>query len=68
MITEEFEKAFNPERPALVIYAMGTTFKGGIDDMKAVNAILEKHPDTAFSVMLTELCSAVICLILNTGI
>ena len=47
MITEEFEKAFNPERPALVIYAMGTTFKGGIDDMKAVNAILEKHPDTA---------------------
>lgn len=47
MITEEFEKAFNPERPALVIYAMGTTFKGGIDDMKAVNAILAKYPDTA---------------------
>ncbi len=45
MIPSEFEKALKPGRPALMIYAMGTTFKGGIDDQAAVNAILAKHPD-----------------------
>lgn len=45
MIPEEFDKALKPSRPALVVYAMGTTFKGGVDDMEVLNAVLEKHPD-----------------------
>jgi len=47
MIPEELEKALVPGRPALMVYAMGTTFKGGIDDQAALNAVLEKHPDIA---------------------
>lgn len=45
MIPGELEKALVPERPALVIYAIGTTFKGGSDDMDALNAVLDRHPD-----------------------
>ncbi|MCR4740571.1 MAG: aminotransferase class V-fold PLP-dependent enzyme [Lachnospiraceae bacterium] len=41
----EFEKALKPDRPALVVYAMGTTFKGGIDDQDALNAVLSRHPE-----------------------
>lgn len=44
MIPEELEKALRPDRPALVIYALGTTFKGGIDDMDALNSVLDRHP------------------------
>ena len=44
MIPEEFEKAIVPEKPALVVYAIGTTFKGGVDDMPTLNAILDKFP------------------------
>jgi histidine decarboxylase len=47
MIPEEFEKSLITDRPALVVYAMGTTFKGGIDDQKALNAILAKYPEMA---------------------
>lgn len=45
MIPEELERALVPERPALIIFAMGTTFKGGIDDQDSINAVLEKYPD-----------------------
>ena len=45
MIPEELEKALKPDQPALVVYAMGTTFKGGVDDMDALNAVLAKYPD-----------------------
>ena len=45
MIPEEFEKALVPGRPAMVVYAMGTTFKGGSDDIDALNAVLDRHPD-----------------------
>ncbi|SEL18876.1 histidine decarboxylase [Butyrivibrio sp. ob235] len=45
MIPEEFEKALVPDKPALVVFAMGTTFKGGVDDQAAINAILAKHPE-----------------------
>ncbi len=45
MIPEELEKAIRPDRPALVVFAMGTTFKGGIDDMDALNAVLAKFPN-----------------------
>ncbi len=45
MIPEEFEKALVPDRPALIVFAMGTTFKGGVDDQDAINVILERHPE-----------------------
>ena len=47
MIPEAFEKELIPDRPALVVFAMGTTFKGGVDDMDAINEILGRHPETA---------------------
>lgn len=45
MIPEELEKALDVSRPVLMIYAMGSTFKGAIDDQEALNAILDKHPE-----------------------
>ena len=47
MIPEELEKAIDPARPALVVFAIGTTFKGGVDDMDALNAIIEKKRPVA---------------------
>ena len=44
MIPKEFEKRLVKDRPALMIYAMGTTFKGGCDDQEAINAVLAKYP------------------------
>ena len=44
MIPEEFEKLLVKDRPALMVYSMGTTFKGGIDDQEALNAVLAKYP------------------------
>lgn len=35
MIPQELDKALIDDRPALMIYAMGTTFKGGVDDQDA---------------------------------
>lgn len=43
MIPAELEKALKPGRPALMVFAMGTTFKGGVDDQDALNAVLAKH-------------------------
>jgi len=45
MIPEELEKVLDPKRPALIVYAMGSTFKGAIDDIEALNAVLAKHPE-----------------------
>lgn len=42
MIPEDFEAQLDPERPALVVYSMGTTFKGGIDNQATLNKVLEK--------------------------
>ena len=36
-----FEKVLDPERPALVVIAMGTTFKGAIDDQQAIDKVLQ---------------------------
>ena len=47
MIPEELEKAIDPTRPILIIYAMGSTFKGAIDDQDALNVVLDKFPHTA---------------------
>lgn len=45
MIPEELEKVLDPTRPCLIIYAMGSTFKGSIDNQKALNAVLAKYPE-----------------------
>ena len=45
MVPEKFEEMLVKDRPALVVFSMGTTFKGGIDDQAAINAILAKYPD-----------------------
>ena len=47
MIPEELETALDTTRPALMVYAMGSTFKGAIDDMQALNEVLAKHPSMA---------------------
>ncbi|MCR4657694.1 MAG: hypothetical protein K5770_15925 [Lachnospiraceae bacterium] len=44
MDPDGLEKALIPDRPALVVYALGTTFKGGIDDQDTLNAVLARHP------------------------
>ena len=47
MIPKELEAALDTTRPALMVYAMGSTFKGAIDDMKALNEVLARHPNMA---------------------
>lgn len=47
MIISEFEKALDPSRPALVVIAMGTTFKGAIDDQAAIDAVIRKKKPVA---------------------
>jgi len=42
-----FAKALNPKKPALVVIAMGTTFKGAIDDQEAIDKILKKKKPVA---------------------
>ena len=44
MIPEELDTSLDDARPALIVYAMGSTFKGAIDDMDALNAVLANHP------------------------
>ena len=43
MIPEELEKVLDTSRPVLMVYAMGSTFKGAIDNQEALNAVLDKH-------------------------
>ncbi len=45
MIPEELDKMLDHTRPVLMVYAMGSTFKGAIDDMEALNAVLDKYPE-----------------------
>lgn len=44
VIPEELDKLLVKDRPALVVFAIGTTFKGGIDDMDAINEVLSRYP------------------------
>ncbi len=44
---QAFEKALDPKRPALVVIAMGTTFKGAIDDQVAIDKVLKKKKPVA---------------------
>lgn len=45
MIPAELEKALDTSRPVLMVYAMGSTFKGAIDNMAELNAVLAQHPE-----------------------
>ncbi len=45
MLPEELEKALDTSRPCLMIYAMGSTFKGAIDNQAELNKVLENHPE-----------------------
>ena len=45
MIPDSLEKVLVTSRPALMVYAMGSTFKGAIDDQKSLNAVLDAHPE-----------------------
>lgn len=47
MIVSEFEKALEPSRPALVVIAMGTTFKGAIDNQAEIDAVIRKKKPIA---------------------
>ena len=47
MDIKAFEKALDPKRPALIVIAMGTTFKGGIDDQEAIEQVLQKKKPIA---------------------
>ena len=42
MIPEAFREALDPDRPALIVFSMGTTFKGAIDDQQVMNAIIDE--------------------------
>lgn len=49
MIASDFEKALDPTKPALVVIAMGTTFKGAIDDQAAIAEVIKrKNPIAVF--------------------
>ena len=47
-----FEKAIDPQKPALVVVAIGTTFKGAIDDHPAIAAALGRAKPPAVYTML----------------
>lgn len=44
MIPEELDKSLIPDRPCIIVFAMGSTFKGAIDDQNALNAVLDRYP------------------------
>lgn len=43
MIPDSLESVLDTERPCLMIYAMGSTLKGAIDDQVALNRVLAHH-------------------------
>jgi len=45
MIPSELENSLDLTRPELIIYAMGFTFKGAIDDQKALQEVFDRHPE-----------------------
>jgi histidine decarboxylase len=52
MDVDAFEKAIDPKKPALVVVAIGTTFKGAIDDHPAIAAALGRANPPAVYTML----------------
>lgn len=47
MVSDSLEKVLDPTRPCLIVYAMGSTFKGAIDDQKALDGVLARHEGMA---------------------
>ena len=47
MDVAKFEAALETNKPALVVIAIGTTFKGAVDDQKAIDAALKRKPPLA---------------------
>lgn len=47
MMPDSLEKVLDPTRPCLIVYAMGSTFKGAIDDQKALDDVLARHEGMA---------------------
>lgn len=47
MVPDSLEKVLDPTRPCLIVYAMGSTFKGAIDDQKALDDVLARHEGMA---------------------
>lgn len=47
MLESSLAEQLEPSRPCLMVYAMGSTFKGAIDDQPSLNRILAKYPNMA---------------------
>lgn len=47
MVPDSLDKVLDPTRPCLIVYAMGSTFKGAIDDQKALDDVLARHEGMA---------------------
>ncbi len=47
MIPDSLEAVLDSSRPGLIVYAMGSTLKGAIDDQQALNAVLARHKEMA---------------------
>lgn len=47
MVPDSLEKVLDPTRPCLIVYAMGSTFKGAIDDQKGLDDVLARHEGMA---------------------
>lgn len=47
MEIDALEQVLDPSRPALIVVAMGSTFKGGIDDQDAIDAVLARKKPVA---------------------
>ena len=42
MQISEFEKQLDPNKPAIIVISLGTTFKGAMDDQEAIDKVLAK--------------------------
>lgn len=42
MNISDFKQQLDPNRPALIVISVGTTFKGAIDDQEAINAVVRE--------------------------
>lgn len=47
MDTDDFRRQLDPSRPALIVIAVGGTFKGAIDDQRAISEVLKEKPPVA---------------------
>lgn len=47
MEVAKFEEVLETNKPALIVLAIGTTFKGAIDDQKAIDEVLRRKPPLA---------------------